>query len=105
MEDLDTERQNRTTAIRFLLYPVLFSPELSLEVGRVSDLFSFYPGDKVLEVIRAVRAELAQPLLQAACIERLESQPTEDQVRAFLTALVQRLESDPALRSGADSAS
>ena len=105
MKDLDAERRNRTAAIGFLLYPVLFSPDMSLEVDRVSDLFRSYPADKLLVVIQDARAELVQPLLQTTCIERLESKPTEDQVRAYLAAVVQRLESDPALRSGAAPAS
>ena len=100
MRDQDLERQNRTQAIRFLLYPVLFAPDLSLEVDRVANLFRTHSHVDLMGVIRDAKAELSQPLLQIAHIERLVSNPTEDQVRTFLSAVLQRLEADPASQDG-----
>ena len=100
MRDPDIERQTRTQAIRFLLYPIIFSPDLSLEADRACNIFRAYPKDQLVGGIQDTRAELAQPLLQAARVERLESNSTEDQVRAYLAAVVGQLEADLPPRGG-----
>ncbi len=100
MRDPDLDRRSRTQAIRLLLYPILFSPDLSLEVDRVSRIFVSYPEAQLASVIQETRAELAQPLLRAADSEQLVSNATEEQVRAFLAAVVGRLEADLLHRGG-----
>lgn len=92
MRDIESERQARAQAVRFLLYPVIFSPDLALEADRVFQLFRTYPHDQIAAVIQDTRAELEQPMLQVIQIERLVSKPAEHEVRAYLAAVVGRLE-------------
>jgi hypothetical protein len=77
MSDPSTGRELRTQALRLLLYPVIFSPDLSSETDRVCRLFRGRPHDELAGVIREARAELAQPMLLAAQIEVLVGNPTE----------------------------
>ena len=101
MSDPVTGQQLRTQALRLLLYPVIFSPDLSSETDRVCHLFKGRPQDELAGIIREARAELAQPMLLAAQIEVLVGNPTEAQVRAYLTAVVEQLEADLLSRGGA----
>ena len=87
MNDLETERQRRLQAVRFLLYPVIFSPDLALEPGRVSQLFRTHQTDQLASIVQETRAELARPILQVSQVESLVSKSTESQVRAYLTAV------------------
>jgi hypothetical protein len=101
MSDPSTGRELRTQALRLLLYPVIFSPDLLSETDRVCRLFNGRPHDELAGVTREARAELDQPMLLVAQIEALVGNPTEAQVRAYLTAVVQQLEADLLLRDGA----
>ena len=101
MSDPGAERQTRTQVLRPLLYPVIFSPDLSREVDRVCQLFRTRPHDEVVRLIQGTRAELAQPMLQVTGLESLVSKPTENEARAYLTAVVQQMEADLVLRGGA----
>jgi hypothetical protein len=101
MSDPGTGQPLRTQALRLLLYPVIFSPDLSSETDRVCRLFRGRPHDELAGLIREAWAELAQPMLLAVQIEALVANPTEAQVRAYLTAVVQQLEADLLLPGGA----
>ena len=94
MRDPETERLDRTRAVQFLLYPVIFSPDLTLEAGRVSQLFRSHRLDQLASVVRDTRAELALPILQVSQVESLVCKANESQVRAYLTAVVDRIAAD-----------
>jgi hypothetical protein len=87
MNDSESERQRRLRAVRFLLYPVIFSPDLSLEPARVSQLFRTHQTDQLASIVQETRAELARPILQVSEVGSLVSKSTESQVRAYLTAV------------------
>lgn len=88
MNDSETERGRRTRAVHFLLYPVIFSPDLSLEPDRVAQLFRAHPAEQLAAIVQDTRAELAGPILQVSQVESLVSKSTESQVRAYLEAVV-----------------
>jgi hypothetical protein len=94
MNDPEAERQRREQAVRFLLYPVIFSPDLALEPGRVAELFRTHQTDQLTSIVRDTRAELARPLLQVSQVEDLVSKSTESQVRAYLTAVSNLIEGE-----------
>ena len=90
-----------TQAVRFLLYPVIFSPDLALEVDRVCRLFHGYPPAQILDLVKNVRAELEIPSIQVSQVEGLVSNPAEHEVRAYLKAVVTRLEATLVREGGA----
>ena len=101
MLDPEAELQARTQGVRFLLYPVIFSLDLTLETDRVCRLFQTYPHAQIVTVIQHVRAELDEPSLQVSRLEGLVSNSAEYEVRAYLKAIVAGLEATLALRGGA----
>jgi len=93
------DRLNAIQALRLLLYPVIFVPDLTTEIHRVSQLFGARPQEELMALIQSVRAALAQPALQVGQIEPLVSKPTEGQLRHFLEGVVQELETEMLRRS------
>lgn len=100
MQKSDTDRQDREGAVRFLLYPVIFSPDLASEVDRVCRLFGTYPREQILAIITNVKGELAEPTIETRLVLELTSKPNEPQVRAFLSQVVIGLEAIFSQREG-----